>query len=320
MITILNVDDKPMNHEVIKLDIEEYMEDHDIDEYTIHKANDGFEAIKMIKRYKPQVVFMDMMMPYMTGAETIRCIRQLDDVNETVMIMVTALHDDETKKQAKDSGANGFITKPFKSEAIHSIFQKYMPQIKPNEDEEFFEDEFIDFGDDDSFADTSYQSDNNTYLQNMEGFNESHKKLPASEFLKQYSEMELDNFLADIKELDQDIEEHIEVLYEDNIANEIEHVNVTLEKYSAFLNCFIEFQELSTSLSLLIRQLHNTEYESFDSKKKIFVSEYIKSILQDLKNWKDNVFVTKDAVDVFYINASLLNSCIQLEDYIKKNR
>jgi hypothetical protein len=34
--------------------------------------------------------------------------------------------------------------------------------------------------------------------------------------------------------------------------------------------------------------------------------------------WKDHVFVEQDAVDVFYINASLLNSCIQLEALLKK--
>ena len=55
-----------------------------------------------------------------------------------------------------------------------------------------------------------------------------------------------------------------------------------------------------------------------DLKDTIEANEHL-GFLNDLRDWKDHVFIEQDAVDVFYINASALNSCIQLESYIKTN-
>jgi len=101
MITVLSVDDQPMNHKVLELDIEDFMDDNDI-EYKFYSANDGLEAIKKIKVLKPQIIFMDMMMPHITGAETIKCLKVLDNIGEPKIIMVTALGDEETKQKAKE--------------------------------------------------------------------------------------------------------------------------------------------------------------------------------------------------------------------------
>lgn len=316
MINILSVDDQPMNHEVIKLDIEEYMANNGIIEYEIHTAKDGFEAIKMVKKYKPRIVFMDMMMPILTGTETIKCIRVLDDnVKDTVIIVVTALNDHDSRAKAKEAGANGFISKPFNESSIHAMFHKYIDEIQRDQDESL-DDDFFDF-DDDMFEDDNGDDQTHVYNETMNSFNLSHKKVPANVFLQEYEEMEIENILEDIQELDAFIEDHIDILYEDNLEDEVEHINQTLEKYSVFLNSFNEFYELSTSLNLLIRQLKSTDFGTLSSRERNFIAEYIKSILKDLSEWKKNVFITREAIDVFYINASLLSSCIQLENFIK---
>ncbi len=312
MIKVLSVDDQPMNHKVVALDIEDFMEEKEI-EHKFYTANDGLEAIKKIKVIKPKVIFMDMMMPHITGAETIKCIKCLENIGDPIIIMVTALGDEETKKKAKEAGANGFISKPFRYEAVDALLTRYLDIKDEEEDEEEDEyedgDFFFDFGEDDEFADGSIDES----LGQMENFNESHKKITAKEFLKEYSQIELDNILSEIETLDQDITDLVSTLYDENLDEKKEHIIEVLLAFGEFLNNFEEFRELGTTLSLIIRHITHKDYSSFDTKSRHKVSEFIKAILTDLINWKEFVFVKQDAVDVYYVNASMLNSSIQLE-------
>ena len=43
------------------------------------------------------------------------------------------------------------------------------------------------------------------------------------------------------------------------------------------------------------------------------IIEFLRAIFSDLSQWKEHVFITQDAVDVFYINASVINSYVQLK-------
>ena len=91
-----------------------------------------------------------------------------------------------------------------------------------------------------------------------------------------------------------------------------------LEKYATFLNTFTDFIELSTSLSMLISIIRKINIDSLDDDRKIFILNYIKALIEDLQDWKEHVFVLQDAIDIFYINASSLANCMQLENYLKK--
>lgn len=311
MLYILSVDDKPINHEMIRLEVENYFDKNGIVEYKFLTADNGLEALKLIKRYKPQMVFMDTMMPSLTGDETIQCIRSIDDIKHSIVIMVIALHDLYAKQKAKISGANGFIAKPFKEGAISAIFNRYLNDLKKIDlDEDFSDDNFLDFGFDDEFSLSEIQK--NKHENKIQ-------KISAQEFLKDYESFELQTILNDVEDLEYMIEEHIEILYKDNLDHEIEHVIQTLEKYASFLNCFSEFQELSSSLSMLKHQIESVDLGNFDSKGKNFIAEYIKATLQDLQAWKNNVFILMDAVDVFYMNDSILNNIVQLESFLKKH-
>ena len=50
-----------------------------------------------------------------------------------------------------------------------------------------------------------------------------------------------------------------------------------------------------------------------------FIVKYIENLLKDIRQWKINVFEEKDAIDVYYINASILNSALSLKELIKQN-
>ena len=154
-------------------------------------------------------------------------------------------------------------------------------------------------------------------MEMIDDFNRSHKQVSAEEFLSEYDN--LDYILLDISDLDDDIYELIDTLEANTLVENIANIIDILDSYSAFLNTFSSFYELATSLNILSNLLSKTNFTQFSDKNLIFITNFIKAIFKDLQDWKEHVFILQDAVDVFYINASSLNSCIQLENYIKKN-
>lgn len=70
-------------------------------------------AIEMAYLVKPDVFVIDLMMPDINGFQLCKMIRKDPVFKNTLIIIVTALTDEESKKVAIDSGANDYLTKPF---------------------------------------------------------------------------------------------------------------------------------------------------------------------------------------------------------------
>ena len=76
-------------------------------------AEDGKQAIELVKKEIPDLIVADIMMPYVTGLQLVEYVRT--ELNSNVpIIIISALDDDETVLQAFRLGANDFIAKPFK--------------------------------------------------------------------------------------------------------------------------------------------------------------------------------------------------------------
>ena len=258
------------------------------------------------------------MMPVMDGMEALKKLREISFDIKPVVIMATALADKKTKQKAKMFGANGYVTKPVSSQMVDAMLNRYIDKSaladEPDELDTF--DEFDDFDDFNDFS--SFDNEEaNIQKDMMTKFNQSHQKVSAKTFLEDYPNLEY--ILEDIEDLDYDVDMLIESLDEHNLQEDMEQISSFLAQYAIFLNTFIDFYELSSSLNMLRDVLENADYSAMDEKQRVYVATFIKAILQDLKNWKDHVFVEQNAVDVFYINASSLNSCIQLESYIKNS-
>ncbi len=315
---ILAVDDKQINNKVIELDVEEYMEDNNIKKYKFIEIGSGREAIELNQTLLPDLIFLDLMMPEVNGFDVLKAIRENTTIKQPKIIMVTAINDDKMRAEAKQLGADNYIAKPFDNQEIYSVLDKYVQneiENTENTDDDFFD---FDGEEDDDFFDFDDESNDSLGIQKemMDDFNKSHKKVPAKEFLKDYETMEY--FLNDIEDLEEDIYIYLDELYEDNLKEKSEKIESTLMSYAHFLNSFVEFQELATSLNLLARVIAKSNFDNANEKTRYMIAEFIKSILNDLIKWKDHVFIKQDAVDVFYLNASLLNSCIQLENILKE--
>ena len=81
-------------------------------DYKIIQATDGLAGLKLFKKYHPDMVLMDVVMPKMGGYETCQEIRKISDADATPIIMLTSLNDVDSIKKSFNVGATDFITKP----------------------------------------------------------------------------------------------------------------------------------------------------------------------------------------------------------------
>jgi putative two-component system response regulator len=103
--TVLIVDDERMGRETIESIL-------DGQGYKLELAENGIEAIEKARRFQPDVILLDVMMPGMTGFEVCAEIRNDRLTAEIPIIFLTALDDKNTKLQGLQSGADDYITKP----------------------------------------------------------------------------------------------------------------------------------------------------------------------------------------------------------------
>ncbi len=319
---ILLVDDVKSNLGVLNLHIDEWFKanDFDIDDINIEEAHNGKDALDKITDKYYDIVFLDIMMPIMTGIETLDHLSRSTVITLPNIIMQTALDSADMELQAKNLGAKAYVTKPIKYSSIEIMLDTYLKDIllKDNSDEDIIEESSDDFDDFNDFEDfDEFESDEiDKQKDMMNKFNMSHKKITSQEFLEDYPD--LDYILEDVMDIENDLSHAIDTLDEDNLMENIILLEDVLEKYSRFLNTFLDFYELATSLNILVKVLTHSDIASLDQKSRKFIAGLLAATLNDLRDWKDHVFIDKDAVDVFYINASSLSTCIQLESYIKK--
>ncbi len=102
---VLIVDDNPQNLELIQA----YMESLPC---KIVLAQDGVEAMKRVEAERPDLVLLDVMMPRVSGFDVCKRIKQNPATRETVVIMVTALHELGDMERAVESGCDDFVSKP----------------------------------------------------------------------------------------------------------------------------------------------------------------------------------------------------------------
>jgi len=86
--------------------------------FNVLTACNGEEAIEKIKSFRPELVFLDFMMPKKTGLEVCSEIREDESFSDLYIIMLTAKGQDDDKATGLNAGANEYLTKPFSPMAV----------------------------------------------------------------------------------------------------------------------------------------------------------------------------------------------------------
>ena len=90
----------------------------------VAEAGDGLEAVENYKKFKPDLVTMDIVMPNMEGIDAVRHI-VAEDSNARI-IMVTAIGQESKVKEAIQAGAKGYLVKPFQAPQVLEEVEKVL--------------------------------------------------------------------------------------------------------------------------------------------------------------------------------------------------
>lgn len=96
----------------------------DVGSPTIFEASDGESAIEIYKEHKPDLVFLDIVMPKMDGNIAIEKIIAYD--KDAVIIIISSVGTYTQLKCALEAGAADFIQKPFNQNHIIDALNKYL--------------------------------------------------------------------------------------------------------------------------------------------------------------------------------------------------
>lgn len=106
---ILIVDDEAH----IRMLIEQTLEDLEDEGVELLTASNGEEALETIKSEKPNLVFLDVMMPKKSGFDVCQAVKGELGMNEVFIILLTAKGQEYDKQKGQEVGADLYMTKPF---------------------------------------------------------------------------------------------------------------------------------------------------------------------------------------------------------------
>lgn len=110
--TILVVDDFPSGRALLEAMLSSLG-------YTVVTAQNGEEALELVRRQPPDLVLMDIEMPVMNGYVACRQLKQDPRTTGIPLLMVTGLDEMEDIRKALREGADGYIMKPINTAEVH---------------------------------------------------------------------------------------------------------------------------------------------------------------------------------------------------------
>ncbi|MHB9024990.1 MAG: response regulator transcription factor [Armatimonadota bacterium] len=104
--------------------------------YQVVTAFDGREALKKIEEEHPDMVILDVMMPYMDGFETLKQIRANPSIRDLPVIMLTAKAQDQDVFQGYSHGADIYLTKPFNPMELLTFVKRIFAEQDTDDEED----------------------------------------------------------------------------------------------------------------------------------------------------------------------------------------
>src|SRR5213595_3873129 len=93
--------------------------------FEVLEATDGLTCIAEARAHQPDLVLLDWMMPGVDGVDTLRAIKGASATREIPVVMLTALDSTAQINLATQSGADGYVTKPFEVADLLSLVRRF---------------------------------------------------------------------------------------------------------------------------------------------------------------------------------------------------
>lgn len=104
-------------------------------DYEVIEAADASNALALLRKYLPDLILLDWMLPGMSGIEFIRYLRRDASFRRIPVIMLTARGEEEDKVQGLQEGADDYLSKPFSTRELRARIQAVLRRIAPSGDE-----------------------------------------------------------------------------------------------------------------------------------------------------------------------------------------
>jgi DNA-binding response OmpR family regulator len=118
---ILVVDDEPAITRMVKLNLER------TGDYEVRTENQGSMTVSAAKEFKPDLIFLDIMMPDMDGDEVSALLKEDEELSNIPFIFMTAIvTKDETEAMGTNIGGNEFLAKPVKTDELIATIERVL--------------------------------------------------------------------------------------------------------------------------------------------------------------------------------------------------
>lgn len=114
----------------IRMLIEQTLEDLEDEGVEMFFAENGQQALDLIKQEKPDLVFLDVMMPKMNGMEVCQMVKKELGIEGVYIILLTAKGQEVDRQNGLDMGADRYMTKPFDPDEMLDIATEILIGVK----------------------------------------------------------------------------------------------------------------------------------------------------------------------------------------------
>jgi len=209
-------------------------------EINIIEAENGKEALELVKNYHPNIVLMDMKMPIMSGYEATKAMKEDDKYKDIPVIAVTASAMKSEEHQIMEIGCNGYLRKPVSKTQILTEMMKYLPY---NEISEVKEEKVSGNGEDLKLTD-----------QDIESIKKIYPTL-AGEYRKRWMEVkdsflfdEVEKFAEDVNTIGKMIKSDLLVKWSSEVMDRAQ--NFDMEKLPGLLN---KYQQILKDFDTMLK-------------------------------------------------------------------
>jgi two-component system alkaline phosphatase synthesis response regulator PhoP/two-component system response regulator VicR len=106
--------------------------------YTVVTAYDGREALQKVDAEHPDLIVLDVMMPYMDGFETVKRLRANPATRDLPVIMLTAKAQDQDVFQGYSHGVDIYLTKPFNPIELLTFIKRIFTEQGSDDDDDVY--------------------------------------------------------------------------------------------------------------------------------------------------------------------------------------
>ena len=102
--------------------------------YDVLDAEDGYTGIELAKTKAPDVIILDIMMPYFNGIEVCKKLKSDYLTKDIPVVFLSVLAQKEDIETGKAAGAEFFLTKPYDPERLHQVLHMALEEAEKNKD------------------------------------------------------------------------------------------------------------------------------------------------------------------------------------------